>query len=512
MDSATDQSSQGAPVASNRWCERGLMLLMVCAPTLAVLALIRWKLGASLGEFEPAWNDELGYWHEALSFASRGWDSGQYSFAEAPARAAFSPFGTHGPVLAVLWGMVGRLVGWKAVTPVLFNMLSLIAGSAWVAMGVRNRGLVAAVLCTFWPMLLYVPSAMQETFHCAVALVLAGGLMRVLESTATRSTIVITSVVLVIASLMRSTWAFVALPWIWMLVEERPFRVRALWLGCGLVFVLVCVLLGMWWSAPYGLAFLPQLTQAWGQDIGKGLALFWAHFCFNWHALTIGLPFDHLLEKMFRLQVLVVLIAGSVIAWRAGRVWKVDDWLPLVLLVPMVVVVTGFYDVHDWRFCRTMAPVLLIVLLVLAARGHRTAVLLAAAVSLAGGPAFVTQFAKTHTDHFLSPTGSGLFQERYGSRLTYDPAAGRWGNALLVTSNEMGPYMAAVPAGIGIGFALEWKHVKKPWKSRYIFMSEKEAQKPDAATDLKLLVKGEMGNLYENPQWQRPVTGTLSVR
>ncbi|MCL5428564.1 MAG: hypothetical protein M1347_02015 [Chloroflexi bacterium] len=63
----------------------------------------------------PNSSDEIIYWREIKTFSEYGFGGGQYSTDERPALFSASPFGSHGPAFAMLFGSLGRMVGWREI-------------------------------------------------------------------------------------------------------------------------------------------------------------------------------------------------------------------------------------------------------------------------------------------------------------------------------------------------------------------------------------------------------------
>src|SRR5688572_20867323 len=91
----------------------GWIVAAACTPSLLTLALVAafWQAGPR--DFTTLWNDETVYWNEAAVFGRAGFEGGYVTVNEKPAAAAFSRFGPHGPAFAVLYGFIGRVVGWR---------------------------------------------------------------------------------------------------------------------------------------------------------------------------------------------------------------------------------------------------------------------------------------------------------------------------------------------------------------------------------------------------------------
>lgn len=91
-------------------------LLVSFLPALLVISILHFRYGTNIYEHVPVWNDEVGYWHQAATFAAVGFQGGYYSYNENTARATWTRFGVHGPWYPMLYGTLGRLLGgWELV-------------------------------------------------------------------------------------------------------------------------------------------------------------------------------------------------------------------------------------------------------------------------------------------------------------------------------------------------------------------------------------------------------------
>ena len=101
-----------------------------------------------------------------------------------PAAASFTHFFAHGPWFIALYGLIGKVVAWNLWSPMLFDVaavtLALLGGVLLMRSNSRQLLLALLVLLTYWPLHLYLPVAMQEPFHYAVAILLAGIFYRLL--------------------------------------------------------------------------------------------------------------------------------------------------------------------------------------------------------------------------------------------------------------------------------------------------------------------------------------------
>lgn len=102
--------------------------LAALAPLAATLALARLHLGADITQFVPYFNDEVGYWHQVLTFKTAGFNGGYYSLNEWPPMASFLRYDTFGPWYPMLYGAAAALVAF-------YLLLRLPPGRALLAGG-----------------------------------------------------------------------------------------------------------------------------------------------------------------------------------------------------------------------------------------------------------------------------------------------------------------------------------------------------------------------------------------
>lgn len=474
---------------------RSLACAVALAPFAAVIVLVHHYYGVSLWDYTPAWSDELVYWHQAATFRSHGFGGGYYTIDEAPAPVSFLHFGAHGPLFAALLGGLFAWVGWEPQYGPLFNGAVLAAATLAYFALVRPSWLKAvvtgAVLLTFWPLILYLTSTMQESLHQAFAIVLAGLFTRVVRERHELDVRLYTATVALVcvAALFRPTWALLLLP-LFVLRQEAwsPRRVLAA-VGvavpvAGAFFVAMNVV-----AAPFP-GFIASLTAAAGRSPAEAVRLLAEHFEQSAESAFAG----HELMLALRVAIAGVIVVSAVALVRQRRRGG-DLGLPLfhlLNLVPQVLLVLVLYDVGGWRDYRVFAPHLLLSVLVAVACVERVVVsaVLVANLAMVGlvGPVFY----EFHRDHFTPVDRSTVV---LGEKLRFDPDAGPWENTLLVDPVNFRPGLVHVPPGFGTSLYFEGVH--GPVRSRYLLVSEHTAAGLEKnGCDLRLLAKTAHGNLY----------------
>src|SRR5262249_54396437 len=147
--------------------------------TFLLLGSIGGNLASYMPSYRATYNDSMLYWREAYTFSQVGFNGGFYTTNELPARLGFIHFYVYGPVYPIVYGTIGRLFGWYYATPVIINLaligLAIAAFTIITRPDRRQLLLAGALFATFWPILLFLLSNMQESYQQALAILLGGG-------------------------------------------------------------------------------------------------------------------------------------------------------------------------------------------------------------------------------------------------------------------------------------------------------------------------------------------------
>jgi hypothetical protein len=297
-----------------------------------VVALVWWAYHEPLSAFRPYINDEVTYWHQALTFGRAGFTGGFYTSAETTNPSGFTPFGAHGPGFPVLYGFLGRALSWHLDTPVILN-LALVAAATWSCLAlsrarVSRAWMLAACLVTFWPLLLWAPTAMQESLHHAGAIALAGCMAGALATPAPSLAARITGwPLLALLGFIRPSW-LVLMP-VWAVVSTRgrkPITMAAALAASAVPALAVLVAYGRS-TAPFVPPFFFLRATGGGLDVSA----IWSNLLNNLRQ-SLALSDYEPQEVLLRLQYwgwLVSTIPLAITAIRARR--AVPEHAPFVL-------------------------------------------------------------------------------------------------------------------------------------------------------------------------------------
>jgi Dolichyl-phosphate-mannose-protein mannosyltransferase len=240
---------------TRRGIATGLIVLVVvlCAWPLAVFSMKHY-----LPEVD---NDEVMYFLLVKVFRSQGFHGG-YSFVND--RIPVSPvhFDMHGPGIVLLYSQLARLVGWTNYSPYLANVLMFASSWLLLAYALRRRPenqiAVAGFVLANGYFFMFLPSAMQESFHLGVAMAAAGLWCIAVDRDSTAAWIGL-GVLLAVAIVVRYSWAIVVPVAVFSFVSQRMdtrrplarvFISAAVAAAVGAVVTVGAIKLLLWWAAP----------------------------------------------------------------------------------------------------------------------------------------------------------------------------------------------------------------------------------------------------------------------
>ena len=502
----------------------GLILLV---PALSLTGLASVYLGQSLVNFHPDMSDAIMYWHQIKTFAAVGFSGGYYTVGEEPAAASFTHFYAWGPWYIVLYGLIGKVAGWSLWSPMLFDVtavtLALLGAVLLIRPNSRQLVLVLLVLLTYWPLHLYLPLAMQEPFHYAVAILVAGIFYRlVVHEGAVPHWLLGAALVMILgAGLVRPTWALLLLPLATIMVEKRPhghttrgsrfrqevFRDWPLLPACAAIAGLF--LLYLYVAAPFPnrwtfdvqlllrspVAVLQSLVAV---TTVQGMTFLWPDF-------------ENPVWTLLRYQALGIVLCMTVLQFkRSGheaeqvapgrQPWRRAERLTHILNLGLIVLLlVMLFDVGSWRDYRVVAPHLLLSLLLLAACGRTRVVAVAVLAGLLVTPSFLADYKELATRQFTDERARvDAFAAQTGGTLVYHAQDDPWCNTVLLPfQTAFLPESLAIPTGIGISFDFDIAS-RTELKSRYVMVDDESREAMTEAFDLQFAATTSIGDLYRN--------------
>lgn len=500
-----------------------LLGAVAAAPVVVAALLARIGTGKWLGRFVPFFSDEIDYWRETATFLTSGFGGGHYGWNEHPASAGWTHFGPHGPVVELIYGLPGKLFGWSFAAPLYVNLaVFLIAGVLALVIagrpGARVGVGVAAVLCTFWPLMLYLPSAMEEPLNQAIAILAAGAFARLVTRGGSRRLFGWLLALIIAASLLRVTWSFLLLPWVVLLTRGAPRRSRLLALAAALAGILVLFGFYSWTAAQYPFGIDYQVQHAHG--LGTKLRLLWENTKLNIQLfLHLRSGDSTTLETLQRFELVAAIVAllgaGGWLLDRTRRekVAATDrDFVlvALLILIPMVAATVVAWQVGLFADFRALAPCFVLVLVLgMLVGGRRVRYSIAALVLV--NVAFVVTYANLARDWnrlHLQPDTHAISSARgvFDVAINPAPGAGPWCRTLLWGINYVPPALLALRPEVAVMLSFAPGSLHAPLRSGYVALPA--GSETLAARDglRALAALPPYGQLYSNPaaRCQRP--------
>jgi hypothetical protein len=478
--------------------QRLAWLLMTITPALGTAVLIAW-LDVSLDNFTPASSDEVGYYLQINAFVHHGFSGGYFTILENPAPATFSHFGVHGPLFPVLYGSLGKLVGWHVQSAPFFNValltLSIAAYCLLIQPTTGQSLLGTALLATFWPFYLCILSVLQDPVHWAIAIVVAAGFYGILRARPwARSAVfqLLFLAVLVYASLMRISWAMFLVPYLLLQVRRPTFRRLGLALVASVVGMAALLYAFRWLCAPYvgvNAAFL--MNKVAGGEVPA--EAFFEHAVHNLerlmkHDFSFRCPF--LASVIFWEAIGFGSIVGLLALWRLAATprdrlradfWPVtrELWFHAFNICGLCAGILFFYFVNNdggWRMLAVHLLVSAFIAITSTVGSLKGLVVAIVLVNLAALPKCAASIEAQNGPRFEYAEMVRRFGSRIGKQVQYREGADPWQNTILI-----GPYpieLMALPPGIGVSYyGAEPERVTLPIKSRYVLATDKAAKK-----------------------------------
>jgi len=504
---------------AGRFSRGQLILVLVILPSVIAIALPLLFWGKPVFTFIPNSSDEIIYWREINSFVHYGFGGGQYSNDELPARFALSPYGTHGPAFAVVYGAIGKVFGWQEYSPVLIHLI-LLASALFVAVKIVNPGkkqllVLILLFATWWPLQLYISSNMQEVLHSSAAIVVAALFYKffVDKKNKLRYAIYI-SLLLVFLAPLRFIWSFLIFPLLIFFPERISLKSLALALfgtvslllaGAGFVYFFYS-------PSPW---FWTTLLQTFQSSPRAGLSELWQHFLAstqNFIVLNKGLP----LVVLLRYQVMGLMLAWGLflIKYMKARGNKAQsDTSQIVFhflnLGAVITFVWFFYDVLDTRDYRMLIGPLLLSMLLLVFSNKLKFVYPIIVVNLIFLSSFLSYYSYFRFANFnYAPQLVQETTEIVNSQLEFLPDTDRWCNTISVSKygayNSISYLLAGINSGFGITTILDWKEFRdRPLMAKYVLLDPNYTEpgfgNPVNRFDLVELTTTQLGALYLNP-------------
>lgn len=488
-----------------RWL---LVALVALAPGIVSYLLVSAR--ANPARFVPVWNDEVSYWHQTLTFIRAGFEGGYYtSYHEGTPPAAFTHFYTHGPWYPMLYGTIARVTGWELNSALFINVLLVALALAALCIAARftSRQLIIAglLVASFWPLLFYLFTNMQEALQQALGILLALAFYAALtqrERLKLRYKVAIFALIFC-AAVTRLSWGILLLPF-FLLTGRKSwpgYLLALLAAGCALFAAMqIANVVG----APGNNSVFAAL-EGFSVSLSAGLEGLWRYLAEN--ISRYFAPDKYPLDAWLTLQTLALAIAllgiAAFQAWRE-RATLAETAFHAFNIIGIALACWLLYIIGTMGDYRIIGAHLLVTALVMIAMKRERLVALLIVSNLLFAPEFVRLYNAAIIDRKFQASTQPIsdFRALIEPHLAFDPAApSPWCNTVLFYVRDYNNLFTAVPGGFGLSFYADPVDPRLPYRSRYVFLNddfhsrlEQRAQRPE----LQFLVATPNGNLYLN--------------
>jgi hypothetical protein len=344
-------------------------------------------------------------------------------------------------------------------------------------MTTRRTWLSILLFGTFWQMVFWASTGMQESFHHAGAIVMAVLFARALSSPPSAWLTACGGATLCLLALVRPTWIIV-MPLFALVTSRQSSRTRAV--AAVIVSLVIGAMMLMIFNrtvAPYtgGFSFVAVFSRSAEQ------ATVLSNLLFNLRLTVTFSEYDDL-EILHRIQYWGFLVGALafavVLKWRAAG-WRTRPFAHLAVAATTMAVMLGLmltlYSLTNCAEHRVLSAFLLFgVLLTLAAPG-RIPVFLATALiasNVVTAGTFRRVFEAKRQEQFVwDRRGINALEAAMTTHhIAYRHDLSRWCNTLLTAQEP--PYLIAVPPGLGISVVREADEMPVPPRSRYLLLDD----------------------------------------
>ena len=208
-----------------RWV---LIIVISTLPLLLTLGFARFVLHSSMDKYHSLYgNDDVYYVGQIAAFDKAGFNGGYFAYREMIPKLSFNHFGVHGFVFPITYGLIGKVTGWGYSTFIYIQTILLGLGFAffaWRSKISQNQILLSGLaLVTCFPVLAFTLSTLEENFHQAMGLFLAGALTwaitRQHKLPAWQKIGLL--IFLIYIGIIRYTWIMFLIPVVWLIFPKN---------------------------------------------------------------------------------------------------------------------------------------------------------------------------------------------------------------------------------------------------------------------------------------------------
>ena len=518
----------------------GLALLIASVPLL-VIGLLLMVQGLHWDDYAPVMGDEIMYWHQAVTWARVGLESGYYSIDSLPAKMGHYFSWGLGPV--VFYGTFARLFG-SSLNFILyinaaFFFLCTAAFVLLARLDARRCAWLAVMLAVYPALLVYLPTSMIEPIHLGGALVVAGGLYRLHQGERDVWVITLTGLTLLLLSLLKITWVPLFWPFFYYLPTWRvwaqrrtplaavsvsegdqtpdpvPQRLRAhdvasvplnqsrVWIAMvatGVIGIMIYLFYSLT-AAPYPYAIMDVLSE-----IRTNISLAFWHFgdLVTENIFWMFYP-GYLASNGTRVAVIGLMIWAVIQRRRARRRIDLEAVLLILFIMGVVLGLSIFvYASEGHRGFRLFTPYVLLAFGLLLAWGRMGVVRALAALFILTLPMVLLSPELSREDYFNAQRATQIAvhqQEFKEAGVAYREGVNPWCNAFahsISYLSELADQDRLLAVEPGLGMTILWLKPEKATPAQYVMLDDASYQLyPDTALLTPLFPVRE-GMLYLN--------------
>jgi len=469
-------------------------LLLVLTPWILLSIITALFAKNSMFMLTPYWNDELSYWHEVLSFSTKGLNFGYYTINEILPNTL--SFGNHGFGTVSVYTAYAKLFGWNyysiAISNNVFISIAFFLLILIVKPTTKTTLLISLFYITYTPLILYCSTSMSELMNFATLIVYFSLLFSYINYDSKRRNIILFILIFfcISISFIRIINIILFLPIIFYYNKDLKFNGKMIILLTGwIIFSIFLFLVNSHFVSPYPYSFLSELFSI--STIFDFTIFFLKHLCLN--ILRFFYPFrDDFIQVLQRYLVFSLIIwlfiKSRVLKYKTSKIDMFYFSAFILIFLSLLITFTA-YDVFNWRDYRVITPLIFGIILFFILSNRLQIIKIFFLVNLFGliilflSPRIQVEFL-TNSHRYTRPKNNvALNKIQYSEK-----AISKFKNTLVIDNYDEDVFLNT-PAGIGITFS---DTISDKLQSRYIY-----THTPRELKSYQQIIKSKNGILYQ---------------
>ncbi len=470
--------------------------LLISTPWILLLIVTKFVSHNSFSMLTPCSNDEISYWHEILSFYSKGFNFGYYTINEMPPKLL--SFGTHGFGTISVYAGFAKVFGWSLNSIVIANNFFLSLAFLLLVIVIKPSTaksiLILFLYLSYTPLILYCSTSMSELLNYAIIIVYFT-LLYIYEKAKTNKKRILYALLMFcfLSSFIRIIYILLFLPIIFTTRKAMGLNRKTIYLLIIWGFFSICLFeVNSLFVSPFPTSFLSELFSK--SSFLSFVSSFINHLIIN--TLRFLYPLRDDLVQVFQRYIILALIIWFFIKSRIikNRFSQIDPlYFNSFILIFLSLLITIFaYDVFMWRDYRVIAPILFGIILYLVLNNRFEIVKYFFLINTIGllilcfSPKVYGSFF-LNSERYMKPEMNEVL-----SKIKYsESATNKFENTLVISDYEKNVFLNT-PAGIGI---TQTDSLSDKLKSKYLY-SHKSLQ----LKSYQLVISTNKDFLYQKKQ------------